>query len=304
MTESPENPEGITGEAEVLAPAIPDLAAHPAPDTFLHRPPLPSWWDVFGLVLLTAVSIVLLFLSLIAAVLTVKAIYPRLAMGEIARMPMVAVLGQAGGYLLILVVMYLLVTRIQRRPDFLVAIHWNWPVRPGRYLAAGFVLSLALQAFSHFLPIPKNLPIDSFFRTALEAWVLSIFGITLAPLMEELYFRGFLYPVCERYIGMAAALAIHGRIDAADAMVKRYIAAPAAIVLTAAPFALLHGAQLKFAWGPVLVIFLVGAALGAVRAVTNSVAAGLLVHSAYNATISILMFAATGGFRHLERLNQ
>jgi hypothetical protein len=28
------------------------------------------------------------------------------------------------------------------------------------------------------------------------------------------------------------------------------------------------------------------------------------VHMAYNGTIAVAMFAATGGFRHLERLNQ
>jgi hypothetical protein len=30
----------------------------------------------------------------------------------------------------------------------------------------------------------------------------------------------------------------------------------------------------------------------------------LLIHVAYNGTISGLMFAATDGFRHLEKLNQ
>ena len=53
-----------------------------------------------------------------------------------------------------------------------------------------------------------------------------------------------------------------------------------------------------------MVIFLVGLALTIVRAWKNSVAASLLMHIAYNSTISILMFVATDGFRHLERLNQ
>jgi uncharacterized protein len=131
------------------------------------------------------------------------------------------------------------------------------------------------------LPVPKNLPIDSFFRTPAEAWMLSIFGITLAPLMEELLFRAFLYPVLQRSLGLGAA-----------------------VLLTAAGFALLHGSQLKFAWGPLLVIFLVGLTLTIVRARKNSVAAGLLMHVSYNSTISVLMFIATDGFRHLERLNQ
>jgi hypothetical protein len=177
--------------------------------------------------------------------------------------------------------MYVLVTRERRRPDFLAAIHWNWPSNAAIYVVVGFVLSVGLQALAHFLPIPKELPIDKFFQTPAEAWALGILSVTLAPLMEELFFRGFLYPVLERSLGL-----------------------PVSVFLTALGFALLHGAQLMFSWGPVLVIFLVGIVLTMVRAKTNSVAAGVLIHMAYNATITVAMFAATDGFRHLERLNQ
>jgi len=79
---------------------------------------------------------------------------------------------------------------------------------------------------------------------------------------------------------------------------------PVAVFVTALAFALLHGAQLMFAWGPVLVIFLVGTVLTMVRARTNSVAASVLIHMAYNGTIAVAMFVATSGFRHLEKLNQ
>jgi len=44
-------------------------------------------------------------------------------------------------------------------------------------------------------------------------------------------------------------------------------------------------------------------ALTVTRAVTKSVAPGFLIHVAYNGTISILLFFATDGFRHLEKLN-
>jgi uncharacterized protein len=48
----------------------------------------------------------------------------------------------------------------------------------------------------------------------------------------------------------------------------------------------------------------VGLVLTLVRALTKSVAASVLLHIAYNGTLSLLMFLATDGFRHLERLNQ
>ena len=241
----------------------------------------PAWtgWDILRLIFLTIVA---LFVGVFAVLLIARWwVYPHTALGEIARVPLVVVAGQSLAYLLILAYMYVLVTRERHRPDFLAAIHWNWPSNIAAYVVAGLALSLSLQVLAHFLPIPKELPIDSFFRTPAEAWALSILSVTLAPLMEELFFRGFLYPVLERRLGLSVA-----------------------VFLTAIGFALLHGAQLMFSWGPVLVIFLVGIVLTMVRAKTNSVAAGVLIHMAYNGTITVAMFAATDGFRHLEKLNQ
>lgn len=242
--------------------------------------PDPAWngWDVLRLAVLTIVA---WFASILGAVFIARRlIYPYASLSEVALMPLVALAGQAFMYLIVLGYMYVLVTRERRRPDFLAAIHWNSPRNPAALLLAGIALSLVLQALAHLLPIPKNLPIDRLFRTPAEAWVLTVFSVTLAPLMEELFFRAFLYPVLARRLGMGAA-----------------------VVLTAFGFALLHGAQLLFAWGPVLVIFVVGLVLTIVRAMRNSVAASLLMHITYNGTISVLMFIATGGFRHLEKLS-
>jgi uncharacterized protein len=239
-------------------------------------------WNALDIVRLTVLTIISLFLGVFAALFLARwLVYPHTPLGDLARVPLVIVAGQALAYVLILGYMFILVTRERHRPDFLAAIHWNWPESPSVYLLIGIALSVALQILASRLPIPKNLPIDTFFRTSTEAWALTIFGIVLAPLMEELFFRGFLYPVLKRGMGLTLA-----------------------IFFTAVAFALLHGSQLMFSWGPVLVIFLVGLVLTTVRAKTNSVSAGLLIHIAYNGTISALMFFATDGFRHLEKLNQ
>ena len=267
----------IEGDPEFALTARDNRPTEPA----FAAPPDPAWngWDVLRLIFLTIVA---LFVGVFAVLLIARWwLYPHTGLGEIARIPLVVVAGQSVAYLIILAYMYVLVTRERRRPDFLAAIHWNWPSSIGVYLLAGFALSLGLQGLAHLLPIPKELPIDSFFRTPAEAWALGILSVTLAPLMEELFFRGFLYPVFARRLGL-----------------------PVAVFLTALGFALLHVAQLGFAWGPVLVIFLVGLVLTMVRAKTNSVAACVLIHMAYNGTITVAMFVATDGFRHLERLNQ
>jgi membrane protease YdiL (CAAX protease family) len=267
---APAVPTRLTQDAAVVAPA--EFVPVPPPD------PVWNLWDLLGLL---AVTLAALLVSMLGVLLTAKKlVYPHANPLALARNASVVVAGQALGYVFVLAYMYLLVTRARRRPDFLAALHWNFPYNPVIYLAAGGLLSIGLQLFAHLLPMPKNLPIDTFFRTPAEAWVLTIFGITLAPLMEELLFRGFLYPVLNRHLGMQAA-----------------------VLLTAVGFALLHGSQLKFSWGPLLVIFLVGLVLTIVRAAKNSLAASLLMHIAYNATISALMFAATDGFRHLEKLN-
>jgi membrane protease YdiL (CAAX protease family) len=233
---------------------------------------------VLQIAVLTIVSVAVL-LSLLG-VATQRLLYPKVSILEVMVFPLVTVLAQVLAYLLILAFMVSIVKRVPSR-DFWQGIRWNWPKNWSTYALAGVLLSLALQGIAHFLPIPKQLPMDQFFRTPGEAWALTLFGVTFAPLLEELFFRGFLYPVLARRLGVAMA-----------------------VLATAAGFSFIHAPQLGRAWGPVLVIFLVGLALTLTRALTKSVAAGLIMHVAYNATLSILLFVGTDGFRHLERLNQ
>lgn len=279
--DAPEQVDG--GLVSPLQPGAPssEAGAWVAPVPASPELPDPAW-NAFDLIRLVVLAIVALIGSMFVALLAAHWwIYPHSSLMQVARVPLVVIAGQVLAYLVVFAYMYILVTRERGRPSFLSAIHWNWPSSPALYIAGGVVLSIALQLLANTLPMPKNLPIDALFRTPAEAWVLTIFSVTLAPLMEEFFFRGFLYPVLARGVGMTAA-----------------------IFITAFAFALMHGQQLTYSWGPVLVIFLVGVVLTMIRAHKNSVAAGLVVHIAYNGTISTLMFIGTDGFRHLEKLNQ
>ena len=160
------------------------------------------------------------------------------------------------------------------------AICWN---RPTLRLALFAVLgggSLAIfsEIVSSLLQkwIPKSLPIDELFRDTRSAYMLSFLGILVAPVVEELFFRGFLYPVLARATGVITG-----------------------VLLTAAAFAAIHAGQLAQAWIPVMVIFGVGLALTIVRARTRSVSTTVLMHMSYNATILGMVFINTQGFRHL-----
>ena len=240
----------------------------------------PRWsgWDVLALAFITFLTIALSLLAVSFA--AHRYLYPRVPWVEVVKRPDLIVVSQLVAYLIVLGVMYELAGDTSRA-QVAGSIRWNWPRNWGLFLMCGVALSLGLQLFAHLLPMPKKLPIDEFFQTPRQAWLLSLFGITFAPLLEELFFRGFLYPVLARRLRV-----------------------PGAVVLTALAFAAIHGSQLMYSWGPVLIIFLVGLTLTAVRAYKKSVASTLLMHIAYNATISVALFFATDGFRHLERLNQ
>jgi len=251
--------------------------APPPPAAPVEDPPW-TGWDVLRIAFLAVFSIIVCLFVVTFAVR--RLVYPNVPWRDVAQYPVPIVFAQLVAYVLVLVFMYATVHQHGGK-QFWKTIGWNWPDNWALFVISGVVLSVGLQAIANLLPMPKNLPIDRFFQTAREAYLLSIFGMTVAPLLEELFFRGFLYPVLARRLGMVTAVG-----------------------LTALSFGLIHAPQLGRAWGPVLVIFLVGVALTVTRAVTKSVAAGVLMHMAYNATISVLIFFATDHFRHLEKLKQ
>ena len=160
-------------------------------------------------------------------------------------------------------------------------IRWNWPRHRWPVMVViGFATLFALQGLERLVPLPKNSPFDQFFDRPLDAYAFAFLAIAFAPFMEELFFRGFLYPVLARRLGVSAG-----------------------VLLTALPFALIHEPEYK-AWGPVLIIFLVGIVLTVVRAKMKSVGASFIVHAIYNGVPVIAAIVASHGFRHMEKLAQ
>jgi membrane protease YdiL (CAAX protease family) len=86
-------------------------------------------------------------------------------------------------------------------------------------------------------------------------------------------------------------------------VLARRLGVSAGVLLTALPFALIHEPEYK-AWGPVLIIFLVGLVLTLVRAKMKSVGASFIVHCVYNGVPVVAAMVASHGFQHLEKLAQ
>jgi membrane protease YdiL (CAAX protease family) len=245
----------------------------------------PVWnlWDVLGLVLFAIASF---FMLTFLAIVVVSAIHylPRFRdMNPTAVFKNVAfgVALQTAVYAVALGFMALLIARKGQR-GFFREISWNSPTATGGLGAifGGVAMAVGSLTCSVLLQkwIPKELPIDSYMKTRASAYAVALFGIVVAPLVEELFFRGFLYPALARKIGMAAG-----------------------VIFTSAGFALMHEGQLARAWAPLLVIFLVGVCLTVVRAATKSVAFTVLMHMSYNTTLFALMFLVTEGFRHMKQ---
>ncbi len=164
-------------------------------------------------------------------------------------------------YAFLLGALYLVIAWRYGEP-FWSALGWNFPIpRAWLLLAAGPALTIALSALGVLLRVPSDgSQIESLIDSRASLAVVMLFGVLLAPIFEETLFRGFLLPLLARSVGPQLG-----------------------ILFTAVPFALLHGAQNRWAWQPVVLIGLAGAVFGYVRYKTGSTTAAFLMHSAYNA---------------------
>ena len=219
--------------------------------------------------------------------------------------PKLLVAAEAFTYVASLAIAWFLFPLLWKR-NFAVGIQWNLPgtVRNvARLIPLGLALSFAVQALSSLLPTPKPMPMDNFFRTTSDVWVITFFGVLLAPLFEEILFRGFFFPA----FAIAYDWLCLPRTEAARVAWQgsNSLSRPALVfsaVLTSMLFALLHGEQTAFTWPVLVLLFCVSLILTAVRVRLRSVAASSLVHASYNLTVFAVAFAVTGGYRHLDRL--
>ncbi len=270
----------VSAESDQITPDAftigPDGAVIVAPQALAPpvRDPVWSGWDVLLIAGLTVLA--MLVLQLVVIFGAAWFVYPHANLTEVAQKPILLLLSQFLIYAVVAAFMVLLVEGKYHVP-FWEAIRWKWPSSEWKLLGLGATMMFTLGLLQSLLPMPKDTPFEHLFDRPRDAYLLSIIAVTLGPLMEEIFFRGFMYPVLARRMGAAWA-----------------------IVLTALPFGLIHLPQYGWAWGAALVIVLVGVVCGVVRAVTGSVAASFLVHVGYNGAQMIVAIVYTHGFRHLN----
>lgn len=172
-----------------------------------------------------------------------------------------------------------------------------------RLIPIGLLLSFIVQAISSLTTVPKSIPMDDFFRTPSDVWLITIFGTLLAPLFEEILFRGFLLPafaIAYDWLSLPRTPGAHELWRSNNKLTTPALVFSA--VLTSILFAALHGQQTAFAWPVLILLFGVSLVLSIVRLRLRSVMASTLIHMSYNATIFVIAFIVTGGYRHLDKL--
>jgi len=134
-----------------------------------------------------------------------------------------------------------------------------------RFLTVFFVLCAAVAWWEGLDPLVPDLPTPLFFRqSATLGNVLAVLSLAvIAPVTEEIIFRGFVYPALTPRFGRWGA-----------------------VLLTSLMFTAAHAPQMNGAYGSLGVIFIVGTILTWQRALTGSTLFVIGLHALYNASLT------------------
>jgi len=170
------------------------------------------------------------------------------------------------------------ILRLQYGRPFWRSLGWVETRLPAMTIALlGVLTAVAVALTSVLLRVPEAPnPMTEMMSDPRALIPMGIFGVTIAPLFEELAFRGFLQPLLVRTLGVLAGIGF-----------------------SAAAFGLLHFQEYGNSWRHAVVISLAGAAFGCMRHVTRSTKASVIMHAAYNGFLFVALVAQRKDFPNL-----
>lgn len=174
--------------------------------------------------------------------------------------------GMLSFYILWIGSLYLILKSRHFDQPFWITLGWVYPSRGVlACILGGPILAITVGLVGALLQTPMvDMPIKDLLKGRLSVALFGVFSIILGPVVEELAFRGFLMPLLSRTFGSVLG-----------------------ILLTAAPFGLLHGAQYGWHWQYVVLVGMAGVVFGIARAATGSTLASTFLHSSYNMTFYV-----------------
>jgi uncharacterized protein len=227
-----------------------------------QREPFWGYTDLLLVVGLMAVSIALLLLG---AGLFI-ALYPGLRNDPTP----LALPVQVAFYIFIYLALYLTFRTRYGKP-VLTSLGWRrTPLNLGIAALGGAVLALGISLLASVLHTPEvPTPLDQFLKSPINLALFGVLAVTLAPLFEELFFRGFLQPLLSRTFGVLTG-----------------------ILITSFVFGLLHAPEYAWAWQYVVAVSLAGIVFGWVRARMNSIVPSTVMHACYNTVFVIALIVS------------
>jgi len=192
------------------------------------------------------------------------------------------------------------------RTGILEGLHWSavsaYQLR-WRLFGIGVGCAGAALALQSVLHLPRDTPIQQMLNSPQAAWLMFAFGVTVAPICEEVLFRGFLLPsACTAFDWIREVITRSAPPQLLPDGHPKW-SMPAMVcgaAITSALFALLHAGQTSNAKGVLLVLWTMGMVLSGIRLKTRSLAASTFTHASYNFTLFMMVLVATHGFRSLK----
>lgn len=289
------HPSGAEDETAMLLPDTPNTSSDYTPRRIPHLGHAILFVSFAGAILVLAQALLLGFFTF----------HTGQKAAESVQNPKLLVAAMAIAYIVTLITSWLFFPLLWHR-SFPDGLQWNFNAARRnilKLLGIGLVLGWTVQAISSLIPMPKTIPMDNFFRTPSDVWLVTLFGTVLAPIFEEICFRGFLLPafaIAYDWLSLPRTPVAHQRWQTTTNLSTAGLLFSG--IVTSILFALLHSEQLAHAWGALLVLFCVSLVLTLVRIRTQSVACSAIVHACYNLSVFIVLFIVTGGYRHLDRI--
>jgi membrane protease YdiL (CAAX protease family) len=248
------------------------------------RPRTP--WSFRDLVLFVLFCFIALMVLSFASFAVYAALGPvfgwKISVSSISQNIVLALVAQFVFYVLVFVYIYVLVVH-RYHLNFWRGLRWG-PIssrQVAHFIAGGVLMTVAVQLAPTVLPDKTKFPLQHLFSSPESAYATAVFAVVIAPFMEELIFRGFIFSVFEVRVGLSFA-----------------------IIGTAVLFAGMHAYEYKGAWNHLLLIFIVGLILSLTRGLTHKLAPSVVLHTTYNACLMIGLFVATSHFRIMQSITQ
>ena len=280
--EHPTAPEGTEVPAETIPPA-PDIPGLPQPVVAEEslappEPPPPPvtepypFWTYMDLVLMVGMTVPCMAagILLVRGVFWLLRLHPSLVVAEL--LP-----AQVLGYVFIFVAMTVMF-RIQYERKFWESLAWRPSgVSPGWLAISGIATAIGVAIAASLIKTPQTSnPMTEMMQDRISLYLLTIFGIAVAPIAEELAFRGFLQPLLVRSLGTTMG-----------------------ILGAAIPFGILHFHEYGNSWRHAVVISMAGAGFGTMRHWTGSTRAAAAMHASYNGFLFLALFLSRKDLPHL-----